>query len=216
MPIVTSQALQAPERRSTLYDLSVIVVSYNTREVLGRCLQHLKECAAGLALEIMVVDNGSRDGSVEMLERDFPDARLIRSDVNLGFGAANNRALQLAHGRYIVLLNSDGFLTRGSLRCAIEHMDNEPEVGLGGGRLVGEEHSWQPSARAFPSLLNDFLMLSGLASRFPHSRFFGRADRTWADPMEATEVDWVRFTPQRTHLPKVPSTDIHGHGTVWR
>lgn len=191
MSTITSQELQAQEEQSELYNLSVIVVSYNTRDVLRRCLQHLRQCAAGLSLEILVVDNGSRDGSVEMLEGEHPEARVIRSEVNLGFGAANNRAMRLARGRYIVLLNSDAFLRPGALRGAIEHMDREPEVGLGGGRLIGDEDSWQPSARAFPSLLNDFLILSGLASRFPHSRFFGRPDRTWADPMEATEVDWV-------------------------
>lgn len=191
MSTVTSQELRVREEGSELYDLSVIVVSYNTRDVLRRCFQHLKECAEGLSLEIIVVDNGSRDSSVEMLERDYPEVRLICSDVNLGFAAANNRALRLARGRYIVLLNSDAFLKKGAVRRAIEHMDSDPKAGLGGARLIGEEGSWQPSARSFPSPLNDLLILSGLANRFPNSRFFGRADRTWADPMEASEVDWV-------------------------
>jgi GT2 family glycosyltransferase len=188
---VTSQELRVREERRELYDLSVIVVSYNTCDVLRRCFQHLKESAEGLSLEIIVVDNGSRDSSVEMLERDYPEFRLICSDVNLGFAAANNRAMRLARGRYIVLLNSDAFLKEGAVRCAIEHMDSDPKAGLGGARLIGEEGSWQPSARCFPSPLNDLLILSGLANRFPNSRFFGRADRTWADPMEAREVDWV-------------------------
>jgi GT2 family glycosyltransferase len=126
-----------------------------------------------------------------MLEREYPDVRVIRSAVNLGFGAANNRALLEATGRYIVLLNSDAFLRPDALRRAIEHMDKNPQVGLGGGRLIGETGEWQPSARCFPSILNDFLTLSGLSSRFPRSRFFGRADRTWSDPMKPAEVDWV-------------------------
>jgi GT2 family glycosyltransferase len=191
MPIVASQELRLQGKQSQLHDLSVIVVSYNTCNVLRRCLHHLRECAEGLSLEIIVVDNGSRDGSVEMLQEEYPEALVIPSDVNLGFAAANNRALRLARGRYFVLLNSDAFLRPGALRRAIDHMESEPEVGLGGGQLISQENSWQPSARAFPSLLNDFLILTGLASRFPHSRFFGRPDRTWADPMEAAEVDWV-------------------------
>jgi GT2 family glycosyltransferase len=191
MPVIASQELQAQEKQCTLHDLSVIIISYNTCDVLRSCLRHLRECAEGLSLEIIVVDNGSRDGSVEMLETECPEALVIRSDVNLGFAAANNRALQLARGRYFVLLNSDAFLRPGALRRAIAHMGSEPEVGLGGGQLISQENSWQPSARAFPSLLNDFLVLSGLANRFPHSRFFGRPDRTWADPMQTAEVDWV-------------------------
>jgi GT2 family glycosyltransferase len=188
---IASQELQSQVQQKKLYDLSVIVVSYNTRDILRRCLQYLNECADGLSLEVIVVDNASRDGSVEMLEGDYPEARVIRSEINLGFAAANNRAMEIAQGRYILLLNSDAFLRPGALRLAIDHMDREPEVGLGGGRLVWEDQSWQPSARSFPSVLNDFLILSGLASRFPHSRFFGRPEFTWADPMKAAEVDWV-------------------------
>jgi GT2 family glycosyltransferase len=70
-------------------------------------------------------------------------------------------------------------------------MDANPQAGFGGGRLIGPEESWQPSARSFPSLLNDFLSLSGLAARFPNSRFFGRGDRTWSDAGRPAEVDWV-------------------------
>jgi GT2 family glycosyltransferase len=191
MPVIASQELQPREKQSKLYDLSVIVVSYNTCDILRRCLHHLRACAEGLSLEIIVVDNASQDGSVEMLEKEYPEALVIASDVNLGFAAANNRALVLARGRYFVLLNSDAFLRPGALRRAMDHMESEPEVGLGGGQLIGEENSWQPSARVFPSLLNDFLVLSGLTSRFPHSRFFGRPDRTWADPLKSAEVDWV-------------------------
>ena len=117
--------------------------------------------------------------------------RVLFSAVNLGFGAANNLALEQARGRYLVLLNSDAFLCPGALQLSVEHMDRQPNVGLAGGRLVGRDHSWQPSARMFPSLVSDFLVLAGLAHKFPKSRFFGRFDRTWADPSEPAEVDWV-------------------------
>ena len=171
--------------------LSVVIVSFNTREVLRRCLKRLDEVASGLTLEIFVVDNASRDGSVEMLKAEFPHVRVFPSQTNLGFGAANNRVIHMATGRYIVLLNSDAFPLPGALQNAIKHMDDEPGTALGGGRLIGEDGSWQPSARMFPSMVNDFLSLSGLASRFPKSRFFGRADRTWADPRQSCKVDWV-------------------------
>lgn len=192
MPAVTTAASGSkPGGTRQQADLSVIIVSYNTREVLKDCLQRLKEASDGLSVETVIVDNGSADGSVDMLQSTYPGIHLISSQINLGFGAANNRALQQASGRYLVLLNSDAFLRPDALRLAIDHMDGNPEVGLAGGRLIGPTEAWQPSARSFPSLLNDFLTLSGLANRFSRSRFFGRADRTWSDPLKPAEVDWV-------------------------
>ena len=173
------------------FDVSLIIVSFNTREVLRESLQSVERESGDLRIEIFVVDNNSRDGSVEMLEAEFPYIHVIRSEVNLGFGAANNVALEFATGRYIVLLNSDAFLCPNAITTAIHNMDEHPEVGLAGGRLVGRDFSLQPSARMFPSVLSDFLVMTGLAHKFPGSRFFGRFDRTWADPMQAAEVDWV-------------------------
>jgi GT2 family glycosyltransferase len=138
-----------------------------------------------------VVDNVSRDGSAKMVEQEFPEVRLIRSDVNLGFAAANNKAFPLATGRYLVLLNSDAFLQPFALRRSIDYMNADPHIGLGGARLTGADGSWQPSCRMFPSPLNDFLSLSGLAAKFPKSRFFGRQDYTWADENVPADADWV-------------------------
>lgn len=115
----------------------------------------------------------------------------LQRTTNLGFAAANNRAFAVAQGRYVVLLNSDAFMQAGALGQAIALMEAHPHVALGGARLVGRDGAEQPSARMFPSLLNDLLTLSGLAARFPRSPFFGRVDRTWADPREACAVDWV-------------------------
>ena len=172
-------------------DVSIVIVSFNTRNVLRECLQSIEREAVGLETEVWIVDNHSSDGSPEMIEQEFPHVHLVRSEVNLGFGAANNAAFASVRGRYVVLLNSDAFLCPDSLRLAVQHMDQQPEVGLGGGRLVGRDFSWQPSARMFPSLWTDALVMSGLAGRFPKSRIFGRFDRTWADQSVASEVDWV-------------------------
>jgi GT2 family glycosyltransferase len=173
------------------FDISVIIVSFNTREVLRESLQSVEREQGDLRTEIFVVDNNSHDRSVEMVESEFPQVKIIRSPVNLGFGAANNVALEQAQGRYLVLLNSDAFLCPNSLLLSVELMDANPAVGLAGGRLVGRDHALQPSARMFPSILSDFLVLTGLAHKFPKSRFFGQFDRTWADPMQTAEVDWV-------------------------
>ena len=173
------------------FDISLIIVSFNTRDVLRESLESVQRETGNLRIEIFVVDNNSHDGSVEMIETEFPHVHILRSQVNLGFGAANNVALEIAQGRYVVLLNSDAFLCPESLQLSVDHMDRNPEVGLAGGRLVGRDFLLQPSARMFPSILSDFLVLTGLAHKFPKSRFFGQFDRTWADPMQAAEVDWV-------------------------
>ncbi len=173
------------------FDVSIIIVSFNTREVLRECLQSvLKECTA-LRAEILVVENASTDGSGEMLERDFPQVTVLKSQINLGFGGANNLALEVARGRYFVLLNSDAFFSTGALALAVKHMDEQPECGLGGCRLVGRDGESQPSSRCFHTVTNDAVVLSGLAAKFPKSRFFGRFDRTWANPLEPATVDWV-------------------------
>jgi GT2 family glycosyltransferase len=172
-------------------DLSVVIVSFNTRDLLRKCLQTLERDAEGIAHETIVTDNASSDGSADMVAGEFPTVRLIRSDANLGFAGANNRGFAIARGRYVALLNSDAFPEPGGLRRSIEHMDAQAEVAVGGGRIVGSDGSWQPSARMFPSLLNDLIIMTGLASRYPKSRLWGRPDRTWADQFEPAAVDWI-------------------------
>src|ERR1700679_1457912 len=183
--------MSSEESLSYPFDVSLIIVSFNTRDVLRESLQSVERERDNLRLEIFVVDNNSQDGSAEMVEAEFPHVHILRSPINLGFGAANNLALEVAQGRFIVLLNSDAFLCHDSLRISVQYMKEHSDVGLAGGRLVGRDFSWQPSARMFPSILSDFLVISGLAYRFPKSRFFGRFDRTWADPSQPAEVDWV-------------------------
>jgi len=175
----------------TIPDVSIIIISFNTRDLLRDCLNTLFREAGEINYEIFVIDNASKDGSATMVEQEFPQVKLIQSEVNLGFAAANNLGFAQASGRYIVLLNSDAFLMPQALPNAIAYMDNDPQIGIGGARLIGREGAWQPSARMFPNLLNDLLALSGLANKYPTSRFFGRMDRTWADHNQAAIVDWV-------------------------
>ena len=195
-PSLTRSAKSSEAPAEVRCCLSVVIVSFNTCEVLRRCLQALEEEGAWLrseqlGLEVIVADNGSSDGSELMVSREFPHVRVIRIGRNIGFAAANNLMFAEARGQYIVLLNSDAFLCPGALKRALEHMESMPEAGMGGARLIGEDGCWQPSARQFPCLLNDFMTLSGLAHRFRESTFWGRADRTWADPMEPSDTDWV-------------------------
>jgi GT2 family glycosyltransferase len=178
-------------RESYTCELSIAIVSYNTQGLLRECLQSVYREAAGFCAEVFVVDNNSSDGSALMVEAEFPQVKLMRSTVNLGFGAANNLALEAAQGRYIVLLNSDAFLTADSLRLAVDHMATHPRAALGGARLIGRDFSWQPSARMFPHVFSDAIVMTGLAARYPKSRLFGHFDRTWADPLQPSQTDWV-------------------------
>jgi GT2 family glycosyltransferase len=173
------------------YDASIIIVSFNTREILRECLDSVICESDDLRVEILIVDNNSSDGSPQMVEVDFPQVKLIKSTVNLGFGAANNLALEQATGKYFVLLNSDAFFQKDALKKAVSHMDEQPDCGLGGCRLTGRDGSWQPSSRSFHSITRDLVVMTGLAYRFPKSRFFGHFDRTWADRNQPASVDWV-------------------------
>lgn len=171
-------------------DASIVIVSFNTRELLRECLRSVYR-QEGASIEVIVVDNNSQDGSAAMVRRDFPEAVLLESPVNLGFAAANNLGFARALGRYVILLNSDAFLEESVLRNAVGRMDVQRSIGLAGGLLKGRDGSWQPSARLFPSVPNDILSFTGLSSRFRRSRFFGRFDRTWADPRLPADTDWV-------------------------
>lgn len=173
-----------------MIDLSVFIVTYNSAPLLSHCLDSLHAQSLD-TFEIIVVDNASRDETAALVRQHYPEIHLIESPVNLGFGNANNLALKHAQGNYVVLLNPDAKLAKNSLELALKHIEESPKTGMAGGLLKGPHGEWQPSARKFPSLLNEFLVLSGLANRFPSSRFFGRFDRSWADPKESAKVDWV-------------------------
>lgn len=176
---------------NTQPDLSVIIVSYKTPDLIRRCLDAVYANAGPLQLETFVVDNASNDGTVEMIRREYPQVHVIPLSRNAGFGAANNAAISKAIGRYWLLLNSDAFIHAGALESAVRHMEEEVSAGVGGARLTGIDGDWQPSACMFPSPLNDILLLSGLSARFPNSHFFTRMNRRWADPAEPAEPDWV-------------------------
>jgi len=186
-----NEQLDTRAQQRAEFDISIIIVSFNTRDLLRECLTSVLKEASALHTEIFVVDNASTDGSAEMVAREFPTVELLRSDINLGFGQANNLALARARGRYFVLLNSDAFPAPGALARAIRHMDANPTCALGGGLLIGRDGAWQPSARSFHSVTGDAIVLTGLAAKFPRSRIFGSFDRTWADARISSSVDWV-------------------------
>ena len=172
-------------------DCSVLIISFNTLELTRECLRNVYAESVGLAAEVIVVDNASKDGSADMIAAEFPGVVLLRSDVNLGFGNANNLAMERAHGRYWLLLNTDAFFHPGSLRRALAYMEATPNCGVGGGMQVGRDGVPQNASHAFHSVWNDAAVLTGLAHKFPHSRWFARLDRTHTDLNRAANVDWI-------------------------
>ena len=133
--------------------LSILIISYNTRDLTLRCLQSVFACTDGFNLEVIVVDNASADGSPEAIAREFPQVKLIRNPRNAGFGAANNLAMAAASPQadYFLLLNSDAFLSPGSLTAMVNIMVTQPGVGLVGPRLEYAPGKLQQSVYYFPS-----------------------------------------------------------------
>jgi GT2 family glycosyltransferase len=151
-------------------DLSIVIVSFNTRDLLRNCLTSVAAGGGNLEVETFVVDNASADGSPDMVEREFPSVRLICNDVNRGFAAANNLAIEQATGRYLLLLNSDTEVQHDALRTLVRFMDQHPNAGYCGPRLINPDGSHQPSARRFPTVLSGAYSLLGLAGRRPESK----------------------------------------------
>jgi GT2 family glycosyltransferase len=133
-------------------DLSIVIVNWNTRELLRDCLRSVFQGLSPLKAEVLVVDNASDDGSSIMMKREFPEVRLIQNDRNLGFAAGNNVALRKAKGRHVMLLNTDTLIHGDVLPQAVAWLDAHPGVGVLGPRVLNSDGSVQPSCSAFPSL----------------------------------------------------------------
>ncbi|NUB46451.1 glycosyltransferase family 2 protein [Fertoebacter nigrum] len=146
-------------------DLSIVIVSWNTRDLLRDCLTSVFRGLGPLAAEVWVVDNGSTDGSPAMLAADFPQVRLIANADNRGFAAANNQALSRAAGRYLLLLNTDTLVHGAVLPDAVAWLDAHPGVGVMGPRILNADGTLQGSASAFPTLARLARQTLGLHKR---------------------------------------------------
>ena len=140
-------------------ELSIVIVNYNTKDYLFDCLQSLSSFKDN-GIEAFVVDNASTDGSPDMVAADFPWVTLIRNEQNRGFAAANNQAILRSIGRYIMLLNSDTIMLKGTLEKIISFMDQHPDIGIVGCKLLNTDGSLQPSITSFPNLIKDTLNIA--------------------------------------------------------
>jgi GT2 family glycosyltransferase len=184
-------------------DLAIVIVNYNTCNLLRDCLNSIYHSTGDFTFEVIVVDNASPDDSAAMVAREFPQAKLIASPVNGGFAHANNLGLKLAgfnadgtpqpHApRYALLLNPDTLLPPDSLAEMLRFMDSRPAVGCAGPKLLRPDGSLDLACRrSFPTPMVSFYRMVGLSKLFPRSRVFGRYNMTFADPDELLEVDAI-------------------------
>jgi GT2 family glycosyltransferase len=166
--------------------VTVLIINYNTRDELCACLESLRDCA------VLVFDNHSSDGSTAMVGRLFPGVRVVESEVNLGYGAAANRAIRLCSSDYVVVCNSDVIFASGAVRNLAEYLDRHASVGLAGPRLMNRDGSLQPSCFPLPGspayLLNNKLACSVLR-RVP---WISKRFLLYWDHSEERVVPWVK------------------------
>jgi GT2 family glycosyltransferase len=153
-------------------DISVVIVSWNARRYLDLCLASLMDAPPRRAMEVLVVDNASADGTPEMVESKYPWVKLIKSKENLGFSKGNNIAIRQCQGRYIALVNPDVVVFPGCLDTLSDFLDQNPRVGNVGPRVFNPDMTQQSTCRRFPTLWNNFCSAARLESIFKGSRFF--------------------------------------------
>jgi N-acetylglucosaminyl-diphospho-decaprenol L-rhamnosyltransferase len=169
-------------------DLSVVIVNYNTAHLLDEMFSALSVALGSLSHQLLVIDNASRDTSVEHLKRRHPHVEVLANLENVGFGRANNQAIPHLRGRHVLLLNTDAFVAPNSITQSLLHLTQNPDVGILGVRLLSRDGSLQPSCRFFPTPLNVFLSRTGLSRLVPWVRAID--DMGW-DHMTSRDCDWV-------------------------
>ena len=172
-------------------DISISIVSFNTNEVLRSCLDSIFHNNGDVAVEVIVVDNASTDGSVEMVEHEFPQASLIRNERNLMFTKANNQAIRRSRAPYVLILNSDTRLPRGMLREMIDFMESHPKAGAASCNFLSPEGAIQPVGWKFHTLGS--MMANQKIARwlFPNSRVLREHSMPDWDRTSSRQVDVI-------------------------
>jgi GT2 family glycosyltransferase len=182
------RVMNAFQKEKTL-DLSIIIVNWNTVDLLRQCLQSIYANTHGVDYEAFVVDNNSSDGSTQMVSKCFTQVRLIPNRENYGFAKANNQAIAQCNGRYILFLNPDTTVVNNAIGKMLSFMKGHPDTGALGCKLLNPDGTLQPSCRSFPSFKYMFYEWIGLSRLFPKSKIFGRYKMTYWDHKDVREVD---------------------------
>jgi GT2 family glycosyltransferase len=170
-------------------EISVVILNWNDLQHLTICLESLSNCTKERSLEIIVVDNDSTDGSADVVATRFPEVKLIRNQENLGFPKGNNIGMRASQGKYIYLLNSDIKIIDGCIDTLANYMDEHPDVGMLGPKILNADLSHQSSCRRFPTLWNNFCTAMGLSRAFRQSRFFSGEHMLYFTGDKTLDVD---------------------------
>lgn len=182
--------MTAENKAGGLTDLSVIIVNWKTKDELRACLRGILEDNRS-SMELIVVDNASRDGSVEMLKHEFPSVRVIENEANYGFAKAANIGIRTSGGRYILLLNPDTEVQPHALSSLIRFADDNPRIGIIGPKILNPNGTLQYSCRRFPTIgaaIFRNTLLGRLFPRNPYTRDYLMVE--W-DHRDIMDVDWV-------------------------
>ncbi len=171
--------------------VSIVIVNWKTPELLISCLDSIKKNDAGNKnFELLIVDNNSQDGSVELISKNHPDAFLLANDKNLGFSIACNQVIPKAKGKYVLLLNPDTLVENNAISKMAEFLDQRAECGAVGPKVLNPDGTLQLACRrSFPSLEAAFFRVTYLSRLFPKNKTFAKYNLTHADPDEELEVD---------------------------
>ncbi len=174
-------------------DLSVVILNYNTKDLTRVCLETvLHSTLVSYTMEVIVADNGSTDGSVGMVKKEFPGVILIQNRKNLGFAAGNNPGIKRAKGRYVLLLNTDTETPPDTIRTMIAFMDDHPQVGASTCKVLLPDGSMDPAChRGFPTPWVAFTYISKLEKLFPKTRLFGEYHQGYKDMNAVHDVDCI-------------------------
>jgi N-acetylglucosaminyl-diphospho-decaprenol L-rhamnosyltransferase len=184
-----SAPIQSPVDRPPP-DVSVVIVHYQTPDLLVRCLAALAASDGGVDMEVFVVDNASQGFDAAAMQSLLPGSTVIANPVNVGFATASNQALLLAEGRHVLLLNPDAMVEPGALSTMIAFMDQHPDVGCSTARVVLPDGSLDLACRrSFPTPIRSFYRLSLLSRLFPRSRRFGQYNLTYLDEAVQADID---------------------------
>lgn len=170
--------------------MTIIIVNYNVKFFLEQALLAVRRAAQGLEVKVWVVDNASKDGSMQMVQEKFPEVHLIANERNIGFSQANNQAIRQATGEYILLLNPDTVIAENTLQVCLDFMENHPQAGALGVKMIDGSGAFLPeSKRGFPSPFVAFCKTFGLSRFFPKSRLFNRYHLGFLSKDKNHEVD---------------------------
>jgi GT2 family glycosyltransferase len=191
--------------------LTVIIVNWNTRDLLRRCLDSLQADAGPLVLQVIVVDNGSRDGSQKLLRSAYPWVTRIENTANVGFARANNQGAALACAPLLLLLNSDAAMVPGGLWTAVHVMHEHPTVGVAGLQLLNDDRTLQPSGKRFPTLLSTIVGLLPVPEQWRGAYDRRRNARDYARIASVDEVSAAAMVVRRDLFHAVGGFDESFH-----